>query len=147
VNSKRFAGLVVLIVLVVSGWPIGYLASPCWDVWVLNEDGTPITGASVSLLYMNYSAEGESHSEILKTDENGHVLFQPRYGKANIYQRIFYSLSSAQAGVHASFGRHASVSAFGSAGGYIGTSVNGQYVEDWRGHPASMQSKIIARNP
>jgi hypothetical protein len=146
VKTKSFVGLLIVAVLVICGWPISYLASPRWDVWVFYGNGTPISGAKVSLLYMNYSAEGESHSEILKTDENGHVLFYPHYGRANIYQRIYYTLSSAQAGVHASFGRHASVSAFGSAGGYIGTSVSGQYVEDWRGHPASMQSKIIAHD-
>lgn len=145
--SKRILGLLAAIVLVLCGLPIGYLASPRWDVWVLTGDGSPISGANVSLSYRDYSAEGESHSEDLKTDENGHVLFHPHYGKASVYQRIFYTLSSAQAGVHVSFGRHASVSAFGNAGEYIGTSVSGQYVEDWQGHPASVQSKIIARSP
>jgi hypothetical protein len=142
------SGILVAILLVLCALPIGYLASPRWEVWVLDANGQPISDASVSLHYVNYSAEGESHSEILSTDDKGHVLFRPHYGKANVYQRIFYTLSSAQAGVHASFGRHAGVSAFGSAGGYIGTSVSGQYVEDWGGHPASMQSKIIvAGNP
>lgn len=145
--SKRILGLSAAIVLVTCGFPIGYLASPRWDVWVLTGDGMPISGANVSLSYRNYSTEGESHSEDLKTDKDGHVLFHSHYGKANVYQRIFYTVSSAQAGVHASFGRHASVSAFGSGGEYIGTSVRGQYVEDWQGHPASMQSKIIARTP
>ena len=145
--SRRILGLLAAIVLVLCGLPIGYLASPRWDVWVVTRDGAPISGANVSLSYRNYSAEGESHSEDLKTDENGHVLFHPHYGKANVYQRIFHTLSSAQAGVHASFGRHASVSVFGNAGEYVGTSVSGRYVEDWQGHPASMQSKIIARSP
>jgi len=147
VFSRRILGLLAAIVLVLCGLPIGYLAAPRWDVWVVTREGLPISGANVSLSYRNYSAEGESHSEDLKTDENGHVLFHPHYGKANVYQRIFHTLSSAQAGVHASFGRHASVSAFGNAGEYIGTSVSRQYVEDWQGHPASMQSKIIARSP
>jgi len=93
---------------------------------------------------MKYSVEGESHSEVLRTDENGHVLFEPHYPKASIYQRTFYTLSAARTGVHASFGRHASVSVFGARGGYIGSSVNGNYIEDWHGSPASMQSKIVA---
>jgi hypothetical protein len=138
-------GALAALLLVGFAWPICYLASPRWEVWVVTKDGRPVPDATVALHYRNYSAEGESHSEDLRTDENEHVLFESHYGKASIYQRIFYTLSAADAGVHASFGRHASVSAFGSAGGYIGTSVNGKYIEDWRGSPASMQSKIIAQ--
>ena len=133
---------VAVVLLIVGAWPITYLASPRWDVWVVNEDGHPLPDINVALRYVNYSAEGESHSAVLWTDGNGHVLFPEQYAKASFYRRVLYTISSAQAGVHASFGRHASVFAYGN--GYEGFPVNGQYVEDWRGSPASMQSKIVA---
>jgi hypothetical protein len=135
--------LVAAVLLILGAWPITYLASPRWDVWVVTEDGHPIPDINVALHYVNYSAEGESHSAVLWTDGNGHVLFPQQYAKASIYRRVFYTISSAQAGVHASFGRHASVFAYGN--GYEGFPVNGQYVEDWRGSPDSMQSKVIAK--
>jgi hypothetical protein len=95
-------------------------------------------------VYENYSAEGTSHELTLTADENGHVLFPKQYEKTSIFQRLFYTASSAMAGVHASFGRHAYVLAFG--GGYEGSAVTGKYVADWRGSPDSMQSRIVAKH-
>jgi hypothetical protein len=93
-------------------------------------------------VYQNYSGEGTSHELTLTTDENGHVLFPKQYGKACIFQRLFYAASSAMAGVHASFGRHASLSAFGD--GYEGFATTLNYVTDWSGSPETMTSKIVA---
>ena len=94
-------------------------------------------------MYQNYSAEGESHELTLTADENGHVLFPKQYERASIFRRLFYTASSAMAGVHASFGRHASVFAFGS--GYEGSATTLNYVTDWDGSPDSMTSKIVAK--
>jgi hypothetical protein len=151
-NANKNTQLMVLSLVAVAGlilgaWPMSYLASPRWDVWVVTADGRPISDANVALHYVNYSAEGESHLEILRTDQSGHVLFPEHYARASVLRKVFYTISSAQAGVHASFGRHASVFAYGSGGGDIGTPVNGQYLEDWRGNPKSMQSKIVAHFP
>jgi hypothetical protein len=122
---------------------MSYLASPRWEVWVLTDDGKPIPQISVRLVYQNYSAEGKSHEVTLRTDENGRVLFTPHYEKASIFQRVLYTMSAAMAGVHASFGRHAYVFAFG--GGYEGEAVTGKYVADWQGNPDAVQSRIVAK--
>lgn len=108
----------------------------------MKDDGQPIPQINVRLVYQNYSAEGESHEVTLKADEDGHVLFPQHSERACILQRVLYTMSSAMAGAHASFGRHAHVFAFGS--GYEGTAVIGNYATGWRGNPDSMQSKIVA---
>jgi hypothetical protein len=142
-NRWCVLGLVAAVLLIVGAWPMSYLASPRWEVWVVTDDGQPIPQINVRLVYKNHSAESESHEVTLITDENGHALFPQHYEKACIFQRLFYTLSSARAGVHASFGRHAYVFAFGS--GYEGSAVTGKYVADWRGKPDSMQSRIVAK--
>jgi hypothetical protein len=141
-NRRRILGIGVVVLLIVGVWPTSYLASPRWEVWVVKDDGRPIPQINVRLVYKNYSAEGESHEVTLRTDENGHVVFPQAYEKACLLQRAFYTMSSAMAGVHASFGRNAYVFAFG--GGYDGSAVTGNYVANWRGNSNLMQSKIVA---
>jgi len=70
---------------------------------MLPSFGIESTGSAVSLT--------NSH---LAAGENGHDLFPQQYDKACIFQRLFYTGSSALAGVHASFGGHAYV--FGKVG-------------------------------
>ena len=148
-NSKRRAdhwrvvGIIAFAVLIVGAWPTSYLASPRWEVWVVDDSGGALSHVNVRLVYQNYSAEGRSHELTLTADENGHVLFPKQYERASIFRRLFYTASSAMAGVHASFGRHAYVFAFGS--GYEGSATTLNYVTDWDGSPDSMTSKIVAK--
>src|SRR5215469_5425763 len=136
-----FVGVAVLIIL--GFLPRSYLASPRWDVWVVADNGQPLADVNVVLSYQNYSAEDSGHSVISMTDEKGHLQFSPNYERASFFQKVFYTLSSARALVHASFGRHAHVFAYGP--GYTGSAVSGKYVTDWRGSPDSMESRIIAK--
>ena len=138
----RILGTIAGLLLIVGMWPTSYLASPRWEVWVITEDGQPIRDNNVRLVYQNYSAESESHEVTLKTDDRGQVEFPPNYEKACFLQRALYSVSAAGAGVHASFGRHAYVFAFGN---FEGSVVAGKYVTDWSGTPDSMQSRIVAK--
>lgn len=46
-------------------------------------------------------------------------------------------------GVHASFGRHATVFTFGQ--GWEGEAVSGEFVMDWAGSPDHVSSRIVAR--
>jgi hypothetical protein len=141
---RRIAfGSICAVLLAIGVWPTSYLASPRWNVWVVTDGGQPLPGIYVRLAYRNYSAEGQGHEVTLRTDENGHALFPPNYEKSCLLLRSFYTVSSALAGVHASFGRHAYVFAFGS--GYEGSAVIGKYVADWRGSPESMESRIVAK--
>jgi hypothetical protein len=141
-SARRVVVLLASVLLVVSLFPVRYLASPRWDVWVVTNEGKPLAGVNVRLVYQNYSAEGQSHEVTLKTDESGHALFPTHYESAPLLQRLLYTVSSAGAGIHASFGRHAYVLAFG--GGYEGNAVTGKYMTDWRGTPVSMESRIVA---
>jgi len=122
--------------------PVPYLACPRWDVIVVDESGQPLTGMTVRLVYQDYSAERESHEEDRTTNERGYVTFPRRISTASFLQRSFYTLVSAGAGVHSSFGRHAYVSTFGHS--LEGTATSGQHVTDWTGAPGHMQSQIIA---
>jgi hypothetical protein len=140
----RILGLVAAVLIVVGAWPVRYLASPRWEVWVVNDEDHPISKVNVRLVYQNYSAEGQSHEVTFETDKNGRVLFPQHYESACVFQRVLYTLFSASAGVHASFGRHAYVYAFG--GGYEGSALEGKYLVDWRGSPDSMESRIVAKH-
>jgi hypothetical protein len=80
----------------------------------------------------------------LRTDENGYVVFSARTMKAPALRRMFETIASATGGVHASYGPHAFVLAFGP-GGLAGEAVNGKYVADWTGAPSEMQSRIVLR--
>jgi hypothetical protein len=138
----RIFAFVIGVLLIVGLIPISYEASPRWDVSVVAEDGHPLPGVNVRLVYQNYSAEDEGHEITLATDENGHVLFPEQFQKSSFARRIFYTLSSARAGVHASFGRHAYVFAFDGKG-HEGNAANGEYITNWLGFPPSVKSKII----
>ena len=140
----RIFVLVAAVLLVLGAWPMRYLASPGWEVWVVNDHRQPIPHINVRLTYQNYSAEDRSHDLIQETNENGHALFPARYERANTFQYVFYTVSSARAGVHADFGRHAYV--FASGGGYAGYALTGNDVADWQGSPDSMQSRIVVRH-
>jgi len=96
----------------------------------------------VRLVYQNYSVERTSHEITATTDKNGSVEFLPQYERASALGRLFYTASSTAQGAHASFGRHAHVFAFGA---FEGDAVTGQYVTDWQGQPASLESRIVAR--
>ena len=135
------AALILCAVALVLFWPTPYLASPRWDVVVVDGAGQPLEGMSVRLSFQNYSAEGTSHEITFTTDKSGHAVFEPQRRRATLIQRSYYTASSAMAGVHASFGPHAGVFAFGN--GLEGDAVAGGYVVDWRGSPASMQSRIV----
>ena len=98
---------------------------------------------TVTLTYQNYSAETEEHSEQKQTDALGHVAFPPRSLKASRLRRILTTIQSARAGVHASFGPHAWVMAYGN--GLDGIAVTNGYVADWTGAPARMTSRVVAK--
>jgi hypothetical protein len=139
-SRRGWLPIVTAAAFLVLLWPHSYLASPRWDVTVVNDDGQPLRQANVRLVYQNYSVEANSHEIILQTNEYGRVLFPAQYQRTTLIQIGWYTAASALEGVHASFGRHAYVRAFGD---YEGDALDGNYVYDWRGHPESVQSKIV----
>lgn len=100
-------------------------------------------GMTVRRDYQNYSTELEGHVEVQTTDPQGHALFPERWASASTFSRVRCALLSARAGVHASFGPHAHVHAFGK--GMEGDAVSGQYLTDWNGSPEHMRSLIKVR--
>lgn len=137
--------LIVVIGLALLGvcfLPLRYPVCPSWDVRVVDKAGTPQKGMTVRLSYQDYSLEREGHEEDVVTDLRGYAHFAERESRASLAERFFGTLrSAATGGVHASFGRHASVFAFGN--GKEGHAVSGKYVTDWTGSPEHMQSRIV----
>ena len=123
--------------------PVRSLSCPAWAVWVTDQSGHPVSGITVRLTYRNYSAEGESHEADAITDAQGHVAFSAQTFSAPLGRRIVAMLSSAMAGVHASFGSHASV--FASGGGLQGFAIDERrnVILDWTGIPDRMESRIV----
>ena len=123
--------------------PLTTLNCPSWDVWISDENGRPVPGITVRLSYKNYSAECESHEIDAITDSQGHVKFSPKTLTASLGSRVAAIASAARAGVHASFGPHAWVFAFGN--GLEGYDIDPRrnVLVDWDGKPDQMQSRIV----
>jgi len=143
-SRKDKIRIFVAIVFVSTLIPIPYRAAPDWKVWVVDESGKPVPGMTVRLEYENYSVESTSHEEDQWSDQQGHAHFKARNGWAPTLQRCYYSALSAMAFVHASFGPHDSVFAFGN--GLEGYALTGAYITDWTGQPVLMESHIIVKH-
>ncbi|MGO9008916.1 MAG: hypothetical protein ACLQPN_02350 [Bryobacteraceae bacterium] len=98
---------------------------------------------TVRLVYQNYSVEADGHEEDQTTDRQGDVTFPARRSSASAARLCMFTLRSACAGPHASFGRHAYVFAFGK--GREGTAASGEYLVDWKGTPADVKTRIMAK--
>lgn len=135
--------IAIAIVVGVAFLPLRPLECPSWDVWVTDQSGQPISGVTVRLTYRNYSAESESHEVNAMTDAQGHARFSAQTLSMSLGRRMAAMLSSVTAGVHASFGPHASVSAFSN--GLEGFAIDEQknVVMDWTGKPRHMESRIV----
>jgi hypothetical protein len=116
---------------------------PAWTVTVVDKQDQPIPGMTVRLPYQNYSLENESHEMDRITDQRGQVTFPAQTIHASFLRRCYYTVLSARAGVHASFGPSASVFAFGK--GMEGSDVDPKLgiLVFWRGTPSQMQSRIV----
>lgn len=139
-RTIKITAVVLLIGILLC--PIPYTAAPAWAVWVIDEVGVPIQGMNVRLSYQNHSAESKGHELDAITDSQGHVYFPRRTASASIGRHIIYFAWSATTGVHASFGRHANVFAFGQ--GRQGSATTGDVITDWTGAPQEMESRIVA---
>ncbi|MGO8818733.1 MAG: hypothetical protein ACLQVG_29160 [Terriglobia bacterium] len=147
-RRKRFFVLWLAIafsvaIIVAAVCPITTLETPRWDVWVVDEKGQPLAGMTVRIAYRNYSAEFAGGEQDLPTDAAGHVVFPARTITATGLIRLLATLDSAKAGVHASFGPHVYVLAFGEDRDESPASPN--YVTDWTGKPDHMASHIILK--
>lgn len=147
---RVYSGLSIAIAIVIGVVfiPLRSRASPSWDVWVTDKNGRPVAGVTVRLTFQNYSAEPEPHEIDAITDAQGHVRFSAQTVNASVGRHIATVLSSAMAGVHASFGPYASISAFGNGLEGVAIDERKNVVVDWTGKPDHMHSRIvITRRP
>jgi len=91
--------------------------------------------------YQNHSAETTSHELTLTSGADGLVHFPSKTLWRPLLLRLPVIVMSSLGGVHASFGPHAYVFAFGT--GLEGDIVKNGYVYDWDGSPRSVQSVIV----
>src|SRR6266404_2486758 len=123
--------------------PLESLNCPAWDVWVVDQNGQPVSGIAVRLSYKNYSAEDETHEIDRTTDQRGHTAFAAQTLSASLVRRLIFILSSLRAGIHASFGRHASVFAFGKGLEGFDVDLQRNIVVEWTGESRNMESRIV----
>lgn len=133
----------IAIALGVAFIPLRSLNCPAWDVWVTDQSSNPVPGATVRISFQNYSAERESHEMDAITDGQGHPKFSAQTLRASLGRRVVAILSSATAGVHASFGPHASVDAFFDGLQSFAVDEQRNAVLDWTGKPGRMESRIV----
>ncbi len=126
-------------------FPLSYTEHPAWDIWVTDQSGRPVEGITVRLTSRNYSAEYHSREDNAVTDGSGHAAFRARYTRSSLARRITVTLTSALAGIHASFGPHANVFAFGKNLQGFDIDQTRDVVVEWTGRPAHMESHIVVR--
>ncbi len=136
-SIKKISVVLALILIAYLLYPRTYLASPRWQVQVVDQQGKPLSGITVNETWQNYSVESESRQQNLVSDARGFVEFPAREAKSSTLRRIFFTLRTARAGVHASFGPNVYVFVIGP-----GLEEHG-YVDYWTGAPREMQSRIV----
>jgi hypothetical protein len=136
---KLVAGLAAILAII----PIPYTASPKWRVLVVDQSGNPAPDILVRLEFENYFVEDSGHEEDQRTDADGRVTFPRHQRSASLLRRFFYTAQDVASFVHAGFGPHATVFAFGE--GVEGEATEGDIVTDWTGAPNEMESRIILR--
>lgn len=137
---KIFFILLILLCIVLLAIPVQTIEAPAWEVTVVDSHGNPVNGVTVREVFKDYSAWGQQGEYDLITSEQGKVIFPKREVRISFANKAIGVASSMTEGIHASFGRHAHVFAFGKC---TGDSVKNGYVEDWTGHPAHNKSTII----
>jgi hypothetical protein len=116
-------------------------AVPDWSVTVVDGSGLPVEGITVRESYQDYSIEAQGHERDQLTDVSGKAHFAHITVWHSLGRRAVGTILSAlTGGVHASFGTHASVFAFGKG---EGSAIRNGYVEDWTGSPGVFASKIV----
>src|SRR5215469_3601311 len=114
-------------------FPVSLLAAPEWKVTVVDENGKPVQGMTVREIWQNYSVEVEGHEMDRQTDANGQVSFPAHRADYSLLSQIAGSLSAiVRFNVHASYGPHATVFAFGNH--LEGSATTGEYITDRAGH-------------
>ena len=143
-TRKQKIGTAVAAVLILLLIPIPYLASPQWTVIVTDEAGHPLEGMLVRLDYENYSVENTSHELEGHTDASGRTVFPPKRRIVPMISRCYFTIVSAMALAHASFGPSAYVLVFGQGREGSVNSADGS-VYFWDGHPDRVTSTVVAR--
>jgi hypothetical protein len=140
-KRRQFLFLAIVAILVASLFvPVPYLAAPKWEVVVVDGAGKALEGMTVRSVDQNYSTESVSHEADHKTDSNGQTSFPAHWSSASMARRVIFTVASATAGVHASFGRHATIFAFGKR--LEGSAVSGRHIMDWTGAPEEVRTRI-----
>ncbi len=120
--------------------PLPMIAAPDWSITGVDGSGLPVEGFTVRESYQNYSIESYGHERDQLTDGSGKAHFARVTAWHSLGRRaVGIILSALMGGLHASFGTHAHVFAFGKG---EGDAIRDGYLEDWTGSPSIYMSKI-----
>jgi hypothetical protein len=148
-HNKTVLTVVVALALLVGAlfyrlFPVSSLAAPQWEVIVVDEHDKPVEGMTVRETWQNYSVETEEHEADRQTDANGNATFPAQNSEYSVLRQIAGTASAlVHLNIHASYGPHATVFAFGK--GLEGTATTGNFVADWTGSPSLMRSRIVVK--
>ncbi|HEY7546512.1 MAG TPA: hypothetical protein VID27_16600 [Blastocatellia bacterium] len=117
---------------------------PAWRIQVIDEAGNPVKGAFVRQVWQDYDIEDEGHEEDASSDENGYVSFPGRRGKVvSESVRARKRLKNiCELGVHASFGVHAYILAYGKIVGCKRLEGSADY-EEGKPLPKQLQMRMV----
>lgn len=120
-----FAALLALVLGagIASTYPVESTICPPWTIQVIDNNGQPLGGAFVRQVWQHYSVESRSQEQDARTDANGYVSFPERTVRASILSNLLGAIvNTFTQGVHASYGPHTNVIAYGKV-------VNGKRLE------------------
>ncbi|HEX8773111.1 MAG TPA: DUF6795 domain-containing protein [Pyrinomonadaceae bacterium] len=117
--SKQVWRRILLVVAILAAIALLYPAEstvcPAWRIQVVDGSGKPLKNAWVRQHWQDYSVESNGHEEDSYTDVNGYISFPERSIRASLLFRILGAiLNTLSQGVHASYGAHAYIAAYGN---------------------------------
>ena len=127
-------------------YPEEQIVCPKWSVSVVGESGDPVAGITVRRSCQDYSVENTAHQDDATTGAEGRVTFgEIRIRTPRLLKWVGNVTNFVTLDVHASYGLHAYVFAFGKGleGSPVSTPVSKGFVEFWTGSPERMESSIV----
>lgn len=95
-------------------YPVKSTVCPLWKIQVVDEAGSPLKNTFVTQHWKDYSVQSMGEEQGEYTDENGYVSFPERTIRVSrLFRTLGVILNSLSLGVHASYGAHAYILAFG----------------------------------
>ncbi len=85
---RKALGSATLVLLLILLYPFKTTTVPEWNLRVLDDGGTAVSGMKVTQHWQNYLLEASGHEDQIITNEEGRVGFPARSIRASLLRRL-----------------------------------------------------------